>query len=393
MAKLPLFVPDSMRYSESSYHKMIEEVEDYAILLLNDEGIIQNWNKGVEKIKGYKEEEIVGKNFRVFYTAEDQEAKLPEQLIERARVQGKAIHEGWRVRKNGTVFWGSIVITALHDDQNNVVGFSKVTRDLTERKQSEDKLLHYARQLESQNKELQQFAYVAAHDMKEPLRKIQFYCSSIMEHFEQMPVPKQKLYLQRSLEAAKRMQSLIDDLLAFAQFSETPQAFVPLNLNTVVLDVLKFYIDADALEPVQVSLSPLPTIYGLEMHINQLFHNLLGNAIKYKKEDRPLKIEIAASIVKDKNHHHSGQSGSHFHRITIADNGIGFAPEYGEKIFEMFERLHSRQEYTGTGIGLSICKKIMDNHNGFVRATGIPGEGAVFELYFPAETPVKEIPG
>src|SRR5580704_355085 len=123
---------DELRKSEERYHKMIEEVEDYAILMLNREGIVQNWNKGAEKIKGYKESEIVGKSFRLFYLPEDREKKLPEKLIEEAVRNGKAIHEGWRMRKDGSKFWGSIVITALHDEERNVIGFSKVTRDLTE---------------------------------------------------------------------------------------------------------------------------------------------------------------------------------------------------------------------------------------------------------------------
>jgi PAS domain S-box-containing protein len=128
-----------LRQSEERYFRMIDEVEDYAILLLDRNGNIQNWNKGAEKIKGYKENEILGKNFRIFYTKEDQDNGLPELLIDKAVKQGKALHEGWRVRKDGTRFWGSIVITALHDDQKNVIGFSKVTRDLTERKETEDR--------------------------------------------------------------------------------------------------------------------------------------------------------------------------------------------------------------------------------------------------------------
>src|ERR1700749_4069322 len=162
-------------FQEDQYHLMIEEIEDYAILMLDRDGIICNWNKGAEKIKGYREEEAVGKHFRIFYRQEDRDAGLPEQLIERAVREGKAIHEGWRQRKDGSVFWGSIVITALHNPEGQVIGFSKVTRDLTDKKRSEDRLRQYSRQLEAQNKELQQFAYAAAHDLKEPLRKIQVY--------------------------------------------------------------------------------------------------------------------------------------------------------------------------------------------------------------------------
>src|SRR5260221_9193528 len=163
----------ALKTSEQRYHEMIEEVEDYAILMLDSNGIIQNWNKGAQKIKGYTEDEIVGNHFRIFYPMADQEGRLPEKLMAEARKMGKAIHEGWRVRKDGRKFWGRIVITALHDEENRGTVFSKVTPDLTERNNAEERIRQYTRQLESQNKELQQFAFAAAHDMKEPLRKIQ----------------------------------------------------------------------------------------------------------------------------------------------------------------------------------------------------------------------------
>src|SRR5205814_247725 len=118
-----------IKESEDRYHKMIAEVQDYAIILLDRNGIIQNWNRGAEHIKGYSPKEIVGKSFKIFYLPEDQKAKLPETLIEEATRRGRAVHEGWRVRKDGTTFWGSVTITALHNDDGDVIGFSKVTRD------------------------------------------------------------------------------------------------------------------------------------------------------------------------------------------------------------------------------------------------------------------------
>ena len=151
-----------IRKREERYQMMIAEIEDYAILLLDREGLIQSWNKGAEKIKGYKAEEIIGRSFRVFYPKEDQDRQLPELLIQEAINNNKATHEGWRVRKDGTYFWGSVVITALHDDSRNIIGFSKVTRDLTERKLAEDRLLAYAGELNAKNKELES----AYHDLQ-----------------------------------------------------------------------------------------------------------------------------------------------------------------------------------------------------------------------------------
>ena len=123
-----------LRKREALYHRMIDEVSDYAIIMLSPEGIVEHWNKGAEKIKGYTASEIIGKSFSIFYPEEDRKNKLPERLLDEARQSGRVAHEGWRVKKTGTRFWGSVVITALHDDANNIIGFSKVTRDLTERK-------------------------------------------------------------------------------------------------------------------------------------------------------------------------------------------------------------------------------------------------------------------
>ncbi|WP_349317789.1 PAS domain S-box protein [Chitinophaga sp. MM2321] len=370
--------------SEERFHKMIAEVEDYAILLLDKNGIIQNWNKGAEKIKGYKEEEIVGKSFRIFYLPADQQNKLPEKLIEEARTLGRASHEGWRLRKDGTAFWGSIVITALHDDQGNIIGFSKVTRDLTERKAAEDKMKQYAGELELQNKELQQFAYAAAHDMKEPLRKIQFYTTAIMGN-EMVQLPgKEKNYLDRTSMAAMRMQELIEDLLTYTKMSTTAEMFEQVDLNKTLEEVCFSYQDVIDQTNTVIAAVPLPVITGIPFQIRQLFDNLIGNALKYHSPQRVLHIIINYErVLNPAEEAGSITAGQEMHKISIQDNGIGFEAEFSEIIFEMFERLHGRENYPGTGIGLSLCKKIMQNHKGFIEAAAIPGEGACFTFYIP----------
>jgi PAS domain S-box-containing protein len=367
---------------EQHYHLMIGEVEDYAILMLDRQGVIRNWNKGAEKIKGYKEQEIVGKHFRIFYTPEDREAGLPEQLIETAVREGKALHEGWRVRKDGTAFWGSIVITALHDPQGNVIGFSKVTRDLTERKQTEDKLQQYSHKLETQNRELQQFAYAAAHDMKEPLRKIQLYYSAIEEAgADNLSLEKQRAYMARSADAARRMQQLIDDLLTYTRMAGSAEPFEQVDLNKAVEEACAFHQDTIEHLGATVECGRLPPVRSVPVQLRQLFVNLLSNSFKYRDEARPVVISIKASRVRV-----PGMSDAYgserFYKIDFQDNGIGFSPEEGQRIFNLFERLHGRDKFPGTGIGLTICRRIMENNRGFIRATGIPGKGAAFELYF-----------
>lgn len=369
---------------------MVEEVEDYAILMLDAEGHIMNWNRGAEKIKGYTEKEIVGKHFSCFYPAADQAAGLPEKLLGLARKEGKAVHEGWRVRKNGTTFWGSVVITALHGDDNEILGFSKVTRDLTERKLWEDKLQQYASRLEEQNHELQQFTHVAAHDMKEPLRKIQYYHSMLLE--ESLPPEKQKLLLQRSAEAAGRMQGLIEDLLAFTRVAQPVESFEPVDLGMIVAEAWEFY--GETIERIQavLEMDELPCITGIPFQLRQLFLNLLGNSIKYRSPERPLHIRITSSITtetpetaadSDAQHAAETPAPTQFYKISIADNGIGFDPEQAGKIFGMFQRLHRRDQYPGTGIGLAICRKVMEGHKGCIVGHGVADGGATFECYFP----------
>lgn len=372
-------------HEEQLYHLMIGEVEDYAILMLDRNGVIRNWNKGAEKIKGYTKEEAVGMNFRMFYRPEDREAGLPEQLIETASRDGKAVHEGWRLRKDGSAFWGSVLITALHDPEGQVIGFSKVTRDLSERKLAEDKALLYARQLEAQNKELQQFAYAAAHDLKEPLRKIQIYSSALIgENGEPLSPELQRSYLQRSADAARRMQLLIDDLLTFTKITGTAESFTAVNLNSLLPEVRAQFQETFDQLGAEISIGHLPTVRGIAFQLQQLFVNLLSNAIKFRAMDRQLQIVISSSRVRVPEMT-DAYGSERFYRIEVRDNGIGFAPHQAERIFNLFERLHGRDEYSGTGIGLAICRRIMDNNRGLIRAHGQPGEGAVFELFFRAE--------
>ena len=228
---------DNLKMSEERYHKMIAEVQDYAIILLDANGVIENWNAGAEFIKGYKSEEIVGRRFDIFYTAKDREDGLPDKLLNQARETGKATHEGWRVRKDGTRFWGMIVITALHNKEKDVIGFSKVTRDLTQKKIAEDKLAGYTRELEIQNSELEQFAYVASHDLQEPLRKIQTFSELIRENFHNEEFVTK--YIGKLDFSARRMSELIKSLLNYSRLTKDKEDLNigEVNLNTVVHEI------------------------------------------------------------------------------------------------------------------------------------------------------------
>jgi PAS domain S-box-containing protein len=371
---------EELRRSEERFHKMVEEVQDYAILLLDNDGNIQNWNHGAEKIKGYTASEIVGKNFRIFYTEEDLQANLPAILLNKARTEGRATHEGKRLRKDGTSFWGSIVLTALHDDDNNIIGFSKVTRDLTEKKLAEDALKSYNAQLEQKNQQLEEFAYVASHDLKEPLRKILTF-GDLLKHTSAGDNlgPKAIDYVNRMQEASQRMMKLIENLLLFSRVGNDDQTFEETDLNKVLERVLRDLEPSILEKKAHVTITNLPVLKARPIQMQQLFQNLIANSLKFN--NKPVPEVTISSLLEQKD-------GATHCRISVEDNGIGFDVEHKHRIFKVFQRLHGRSEYAGSGIGLAICKKIVEEHNGTIEATGEEDKGATFLITIPCDQPV-----
>ena len=283
-----LSLRESLQASEEKYHLMISEVEDYAIILLNRDGFIENWNKGAERIKGYKAEEVVGKHFSIFYSHADQDSNPPEVFLQKAANEGKASYEGWRVRKDGTLFWGNVVLTAIHNAKDEIVGFSKVTRDLTAKKGTEDELKAYAGKLEEKNTELEKmnqelasFAYISSHDLQEPLRKIQTFSSRILEIDHDNFSEKSREYFTRITGAAYRMRTLIDDLLAYSRANTSEKKLEFVDLNEILKEVqleLKEKIDSTN---ATIQISALPTLKVIPFQFQQLIINLLSNALKF----------------------------------------------------------------------------------------------------------------
>ena len=384
-------INESLRKSEERYHLMVEEVQDYAILYLNHEGIVENWNIGAEKIKGYKAEQIIGKSFSTFYTEEDRKNNLPQKLLQIAREKGKALQEGWRVRKDGTLFWASVVITAVHNKQNEVIGFSKVTHDLTEKKKADDKLKLNALELEQKNieleqmnKELQSFAYISSHDLQEPLRKIQTFATQIIEKESDNLSDVGKDKFQRMQNAAKRMQTLINDLLSYSRTNVQERIFEKTDLSKIIDEVKEDLKEELEQKGGVIEKNKTCVVDVIPFQFRQLLYNLVSNSLKFSKPEIPAVIKIDSEIIKGSvlNNNKITENSNYCH-ISISDNGIGFDQQYSAKIFEVFQRLHGKLEYTGTGIGLAIVKKIVDNHNGFITASGEQNKGATFDIYIP----------
>jgi light-regulated signal transduction histidine kinase (bacteriophytochrome) len=285
------------------------------------------------------------------------------------------------------------VITALHDDENRIIGYSKVTRDLTKQKQAEEDLRNSAQQLqlknralEAKNQELASFAYVSSHDLQEPLRKIQTFASRIVEMEDNKLSDKGRDYFMRMQNAALRMQTLIEDLLSYSRTNTSEQNFEKTDLNKILQEVKNDLKDTIEEKKGVIKSETLPALNVIPFQIGQLFTNILSNALKFSKPDVAPVVHITVSQVKGSSIDHTDANPDKtYHRICFMDNGIGFEPEHRIKIFEVFQRLHGRSEYSGTGIGLAICKKIIENHDGIILADSLPDQGASFYVYFPEQ--------
>jgi signal transduction histidine kinase len=240
-------------------------------------------------------------------------------------------------------------------------------------------------ELERSNNELASFNYIASHDLQEPLRKIQTFTKLITEKESEGLNETTKGYMTRISSAAVRMQHLIDAFLNYSRMNNAKLNFDQVDLNSVVDEVINNLADSIQERKITIEKTTLPKLPAVEFQMQQLFINLISNSVKYSKPGKGPVIKIAAKKIpgstlefKDAN------AAIQYWKITVEDNGIGFEPKYSEKIFEVFQRLHNKEEYAGTGIGLAICKKIVLLHRGFITATGIPDQGAAFHIYLPA---------
>jgi len=260
-----------------------------------------------------------------------------------------------------------------------------IVSDLSEKKKQEIVLEQKNAQLEKMNYELQAFAYISSHDLQEPLRKIQTFASRILEKENQNLSAYGKDHFKRMQTAASRMQKLIDDLLAYSRTNTAERVFEKTNLNTIIEDVKDDLKEEIQEKGATIESNELGDLNVIPFQFHQLIYNIITNALKYSGNVRSPRIKITGEILNgiQLNNDKLSPLDKYCH-ISISDNGIGFEQQYSEKIFEVFQRLHGKTEYTGTGIGLAIAKKIVENHNGIITAIGEPDKGAIFEIYIPA---------
>ena len=364
-------VETTLKESEERYRALVEGATDYSFFMEDRDGYIKSWSPGSLKIYGYTAEEALGRHFSIVLSEEEILTGLPERILRTATAYGRYEDEGWRIRKNGEKFWANVVVNALYDTEGNVTGFAKISRDMTDRKRIEEALLGYQRKLKQSNYDLEQFAAIAAHDLKAPLRKIQFFSEHLLTTLDNMLDDENRDDLSRIQRSAEGMQTLIDDLLALAKISSQKQPFVPVDMVQVVQAAI-----SDLSEPIrekhaQVHIGELCSLHGDPGQLQLLMQNLLENAFKFHKPGQPPEVTISCC------------QSEGMCQIRVEDNGIGFPPEQAERIFKPFERLHGKTAFPGSGVGLGICKRIVERHNGTITAVGRPGEGAVFTVCLP----------
>jgi len=470
------------RVAESLY-STLQSLQDYAFILLNPEGTIQTWNPGAEKIKGYTAKDAIGQSFQVFYTDKDMQLGRPAELLATAAREGTAKDVGWRKRKDGSLFWANVLITAIRDKDGHLDGFTKLTGDLSSHKipaevadkvpvmlaywdvnltcryanksyldwlgkradeiinkatlprllgpfyqrnlqhinaalegqtqefemdlirpssgeklrclvnyypdvedgevrgfivlvsdishlkQLAEEKLHRAT-LEVKNIELESFAYIASHDLQEPLRTIANYINVIKEDHDNELEGKLRTYLQFIEGATMRMQELVRVLLYYSRIGKDRKLTL-CNCESLVTDVLSDMNELIISSNATIRHEKLPTILGFGTELRQLFQNLLSNAIKFGKPGIPPSIHISCKENKEN------------YQFSISDNGMGIEERHYQRIFQLFQRLHSQHKYNGHGIGLANCKKIVELHGGTIWVESEPGVGSTF--YFTIE--------
>ena len=428
---------------DQEFRLFVGAVTDYAILMLDPEGRVTSWNEGAERIKGYTSEEILGQSFTRFYPTEVVESGWPQHELEVAARDGRFEDEGWRVRKDGSRFWANAVITAIRDGSGQLIGFGKVTRDLTAQREAEaqaqrlaveeaaraeaerrseelarlneqledqaveleaqtaeletqtEELAAQAAELERTNEELlvslqetqaarqtaetaladlDQFAYVASHDLKAPLRGIANLTQWIREDLAD-GLPAESAEHMRLLQVrVQRMEALIDGILAYSRAGRAMRPVEAVDTGALAQEVIELLAPPPNVR-VQVA-AHMPTVSAERVPLQQVFMNLIGNAVKHASTDRE-----SAAINLD------WREVGDTIEFSVRDDGPGIAPEFHERIWGIFQTLAPRDKVEGTGVGLAVVKKIVETRGGRVSLDSAPGSGAVFRFSWPRTLP------
>jgi PAS domain S-box-containing protein len=372
---------EQLRQSEERFRLLVQSVEDYAIFLLDPDGRVASWNEGAERIKGYKEAEIIGQHFSVFYPEEDRDK--PAREIATALAEGKVEDEGWRIRKDGTRFWADVVITTLRRPNGELFGFAKVTRDLTERHAAEERTLADAKRIasaEAASQAKSEFLAVMSHELRTPLNAIGGYVE-LLKMGLRGPINDEQLGdLERINLAQRHLLTLINDILNYSRIEAGHLVYdpQPVQLDEVVDTVAAIIEPQTRLMGIEFERDEVPSI-GIvvdPVKVEQIILNLLTNALKFTPSGGRIRL--------------SADADESTVTIRVADTGIGVSEEDRERIFEPFVQLGRSLSGgpQGTGLGLAISRDLARGMGGDLHVESSDGEGAAFILEIPRRQPI-----
>jgi len=364
---------DSQKKSEKALieseekFRAVYESSSMGILISKNPGVIYDLNPAFAEMMGYSEQELKGKNLLDITHASDyQKTKKWLEKIFTREIQ-TYITEKKYVRKDGTSFWAKAVVSTMNDITNEIVTVA-IIENIEKKKKTEDALEQKNKELTQINQELEHFAYVASHDLQEPLRTITSFIQILDKRYIHKLDEDAQQFMGFVVEGAKRMQTLIHDLLEYSRINRFNTGYEKIDLNEIFNTINRVLKDKIESHDALVLSENLPTVYGNRLQLTQVFQNLVDNAIKFKAKKRKPEIIISVNDLGDK------------WELIFKDNGIGINQEYFQRIFVIFQRLHTHEEYTGTGIGLAICKKIIERHGGEIWVDSKPGKGTAFHL-------------
>jgi light-regulated signal transduction histidine kinase (bacteriophytochrome) len=293
------------------------------------------------------------------------------EIMERLRAGKNWSGEFPVQRRDGSSVPAIVTDTPIRDEEGNLIAIIGVTTDITERKAAEEKIAHYATELERSNRDLEQFAYIVSHDLREPLRTVTGYLGLLDIRYRGQLDAKADLYIDYAVSGAERMQEMIRALLNLSRVGTRGKPFAPVDVERVLEHVLDSLEQAIVETDAEINYESLPTVMADKTQLAQVFQNLIANAIKFRREDVPPRVDISAE---------RQESAWLF---SVADNGIGIDPEQKSRLFKVFQRLHTDSEYPGVGIGLALSRRIVKRHQGKIWVESAPGKGATFKFTLP----------
>ncbi|ATB33644.1 sensor histidine kinase [Melittangium boletus] len=365
-----------LRQSEERFRVLVDSVKDYAIFMLDPQGRVMTWNNGAARLKGYTAQEIIGQHFSRFYPPEDVASGKPAMELEIAIQEGRFEEEGWRLRKDGTPFWANVVISVIHDGTGKLMGFAKVTRDLTEQKRAEEERIRLA-QTQEAVKLRDEFLAIASHELKTPLTAIQLQLQSLKRLVASLDA-KVGTGLDRAVRGTRRLSDLIESLLDVSrlttgQLTLRPERF---DLVTTATEVSERLREAALQADCQVQLQGEHLVEGTwdRLRIEQVLINLLSNAFKYAMGS-PVEISITRELSEA--------------ILVITDKGPGIPEQALSRLFGRFERAAPMRHHGGLGLGLFVTREIVEAHGGTISVKNQPEGGARFTVRLPLEAVLR----